>query len=303
MNGPRFSPAVGAVIGLLVLGCENGPTPTEVRHSPRGGDASLLASANAEILHTYHNSLGQEATSLIPADATKLLPLLPAGYSVVPAAALGIGDQSDGIVALANFRGFDQTVDGISSGKQEYVAVWVAIVVAEPAEAAEAGLSISGAFHLYALSAYVNSAQAFASMQGADMPVELVNLIDYQRGMDDATGVGDLIVTVPAKEAPFFSFNHSGQGYFPTPGSLDAVFWKDGRKGKVALHYHGEPFRLGNAISQIYTDPQSTLGKLIEGGGWGSCPSDASTGYGCVIAPAFNLRYDEGSVGALLSIE
>lgn len=299
----RYSTALGAILGLLVLGCESTTNPTEVRLSQQGGDAFLLTPANAEILHTYRNSLGHEVTSLIPVNASKLLPLLPAGYGIVPAAILGIGGESDGVVVLANFRGFDQAVDATNPGKQEYVGIWVAILVAEPAEAVEAGVSIPGAFHLYALAAYVNSAQVFASLQAADMPVELVNRIDYQRGMDDASGVGDLIVRVPAKDAPFFSFNHSEQGYFPAPGSLDAVFWNDGRKGKAALHYHGEPFRLGNAISQIYTDPQSTLGILIDGGGWGPCPPDTSTGYGCVIAPSFNLRYDQGSVGTLWLIE
>lgn len=301
MTRATLRTAVCALLGLLIQGCESTPNPTEVGLSHQGADAFLRSPANAGILHTYSNSLGHEVASLIPVDATKLVPLLPAGYDIVSAAALGVGAPSDGIVVLANFRGFDQTVDARNAG-QEYVSVWVAILVAEPAEAAEVGVDIPGAFHGYALGAHVNSAEVFASLQIADLPVELLGSIGYQRGMDDASGVGDVLVTVPAKDAPFSSFHHSEQGYAPA-GAVDAVFWYDGRMGRAALHYHGEHSRQGFAVSQIYTEAQGALGSLIDGGGWGPCDPDPVTGHSCVIAPAFNLRYDEGSVGRLLLVE
>lgn len=175
--------------------------------------------------------------------------------------------------------------------------------MAEPPEAVAAGVSIPGAFHGYALAAYLNNGQVFATLQSADMPVALLNQIDYQRGMDDASGIGDLIVNVPAKDSPFYSFSHSEQGYGPVPGELDAVFWHNGRDGKVALHYRGRLPRQGMAISRIYAGPQSTWGVLLNGGGVAPCPSDLETGYNCVIAPSFNLRYDEGSVGRLVLVK
>jgi hypothetical protein len=98
------------------------------------------------------------------------------------------------------------------------------------------------------------------------------------------------------------TFN-TGLGYAPAPGAFNAVFWHDRHHEKVALHYLDEPYRIGNAISQIYTKPDSPFEALFEGGGLGPCPTDPETGYSCVTVPSLNLRYDEGSDGHLLLID
>ena len=94
---------------------------------------SLGARAEVELLHTYGNSLGQEVANVIAVSASKLLPLLPAGYNLVPAASLGFGRPDQGIVAIANFRGIAPTVDGKKPSNQNQVAVDVGILVVEPA--------------------------------------------------------------------------------------------------------------------------------------------------------------------------
>lgn len=288
---------------------------------------SSAARANVTVLHTYSGSLGQEVANLIAVNASKLRPLLPTGYSIVPAASLGIGGPDQGVVVVANFRGIDPTVDDKKPSNQNEVAIDVAILVAEPPEAAEAGVSIPGAFHFYTLAIFTNHAQYFASLQSADMPVELVtgenspsrcwrkfhepaeqsaesaNEIDYQRAMNDTSGVGTLNVSVPAKDSPFYSFNYSEQGYLPVPGALEAVFWYAGRKGKAMLHFHDAPFRQGSAVSRIYTQPRSTLDILFDGGGLGPCLPDPATNYNCILAPSFNLRYDRGTAGTLLLVD
>ena len=193
-------------------------------------------------------------------------------------------------------------MDDKALSTQEMVAIRVGIVITEPPEAVDVGVNIPGAYHLYALAKYINVAPNAASLQLADLPVEFVNKIDYQRTTDDATGIGGLNVSVPAKDSPFYSVNE-GLGYDPVPGVLTATFWYDGRKGKVALPFVGVPFRQGSAISYIYTKPQSTWDLLFNGGGLGPCAPDPRTGYNCVIAPSFNIRYDEGSDGTLWLIE
>jgi hypothetical protein len=260
------------------------------------------ARAEVELLHTYGSSLGQEVTSVIAVSASKLLPLLPTGYTLLPAASLGVGGPDQGIVALVNFRGIDPTVDDEKPRKQNQVNIDIGILVVEPAEAVEAGVSIPGAFHLYLLAIYTDDARYAASLRQADIPVEFVNKISYQRNMNDATGVGDLIVSVPSKESPLHTFN-SGQGYEPDAGALNAVFWHDGGNGKAALHFRNQPFRQGTASSRIYTQPNSTWETLFEGGGLGSCDPDPETGYSCVTAPAFNFRWDGGSDGTLVLVE
>jgi hypothetical protein len=265
-------------------------------------DQSPAAQADVKVVHTYGSSLGQEVANVIAVSASKLLPLLPAGYNIVPAASLGFGEADQGIVAIANYRGIDPTVDNKKSATKNQIAIDLGIVVAEPAQAVEAGVSIPGAFHLYTLAIYTNDARYAASLRRADMPVEFENKISYQREMNDATGVGDLIVTVPSKDTPFRTLN-SGQGYAPAVGAFNAVFWHDGRKGKAVLHFRDQPFRLGTAASHIYTQPDSAWETLLHGGGLGPCASDPRTGFSCVTAPSLNLRYDEGSVGTLSLID
>jgi hypothetical protein len=106
--------------------------------------------------HTYSDSLGQEVDNLVAVDASRLQPLLPPGYVIVPASNFfGVGRANQGVVAIANFRGMHPLIDGISVLDND-VAIDVGIVVAEPAAAAGAGLSIPGAFHLYTLAIYTN---------------------------------------------------------------------------------------------------------------------------------------------------
>lgn len=263
---------------------------------------TATARADVEVLHTYGNSLGQEVLNVIAVNASKLLPLLPSGYNLVPASAVGFGGPDHGIVVIANFRGIDPTVDHRKPLKQNQVAIDVAILVFEPGEAAQAGVNIPGAFHVYALAIYTNDARYAASLRRAEIPVEFVNKIDYQRSMNDATGVGELIVSVPSHDSPFATFS-SSLGYAPVPGAFNAVFWHDGGKGKAVLHFLDQPFRQGTAISRVYTQPASTWDNLLDGGGLGPCDPHPATGYRCLIAPAVNLRYDEGAVGKLQLIQ
>jgi hypothetical protein len=262
---------------------------------------SASARADVELLHTYGNSQGQEVVNVVAISASKLFPLLPAGYNLVPAASVGFGGPDQGIVVIANFRGIDPTVDRRTPLNENQVAIDVAILVVEPGEAVQAGVSVPGAFHFYALAIYTNDARYAASLRRADIPVEFVSKIGYQRDMDDATGVGDLIVSVPSKDSPFQTFS-SGGGYVPMHGAFNAAFWHDGQRGQAVLHFLDQPFRQGTAISHIYTQPNSTWDALFDGGGLGPCDPHPETGYRCVIAPALNLRYDEGTRGRLLLI-
>ena len=125
-------------------------------------------------------------------------------------------------------------------------------MVAEPPETASAGLSAPGAFHLYALGIYTNNLVFEGVLSLTGLPVEYVPAIRYQRDMDDAAGVGDVLVEVPGKDSPFKTVN-TGFSYAPMTGTLNAVFWYNCRNGKTALHYHNTPYRIGNASSQIYT--------------------------------------------------
>jgi hypothetical protein len=257
------------------------------------------ADAGTMLLHTYESSLGHEVTSVIAVNNPKLTPLLPGGYSVVPASALGLGGPDQGLVAMVNFQGFDQATD---NGQQhDQVVIDLAILVAEPAAAVQAGVSIPGAFHFYTLAIYTDDAQYAASLRDADMPVEFVNNIGYQRGIDDGSGFGDLTVTFPPDNA-LFKTVASAFGYLPAAGALDAIFWYEALQGTAALHYHDTPFRQGNALSEVFIQPQSRWEDLLIDGGLGPCLPDPVTGYGCVAAPALNFRYDEGSAGRLLLI-
>ena len=134
------------------------------------GVLSLLGQASGvraevQFLHTYGSSLGQEVANVIAVSASKLLPLLPAEYNLIPASSLGFGRADQGIVVIANFRGIDPTVDGGRPSKQNQVAVDVGILVVEPAEATEAKVNIPGAFHLYMLAIYTNDARYAASLR------------------------------------------------------------------------------------------------------------------------------------------
>jgi hypothetical protein len=258
--------------------------------------------ANATILHSYRSEQGQEVINIIPVEQEKLYSLLPQGYQIVPAASLGFGGADQGIVAITNFRGFGSTVDGKETNLTQ-VSISVSIVIAEPSDAAKVGLDIPGAPHVYTLQIYTNDAQYAASLQSGGMPVEFVEDIEYERNMDDASGVGNLFVNVPANDSPLMTLS-SGQGYFPVPGALNGVFWADREdKDKVALHFLDEPFRQGNAIGQILTQSQTRWNTLFDGGGLGSCPTVPEPGYDCIIAPSLNLRFDGGTRGELILVD
>ncbi len=262
------------------------------------GLLGFVGRANAEVLHHYSSSLGQELTSVIAVSTSKLLPLVPTAYTIVPASALLVGRPDQGIVALVNFRGFNPTVDQRRSNHEPQITIDLGILVAEPAEAAAVGLSIPGAFHFYTLAILTNDNHYAASLHDARMPANFINKISYQRSMNDATGVGDLAVRVPAHNPLFFSLN-TGQGYALAPGALNAAFWHDGQKGKAVLSFSNQPFRQGNAISQLYTRPHSPLDTLVAGEALGPCPPDPNSGYSCIITAALNFRYDQGTVGKL----
>ena len=239
---------------------------------------SSVVLAEVETLYTYDSSLGHEVTNVIVVSLSKLTPMLPTGYAAVPASLLGFGGTDQGLVVIANVRGFNPAVDGKKPSKHDQVDIDVAIVVFEPAGAAEAGVSIPGAFHLYALAIYTDDSRYAETLRKADMPVRFVNKITYERAMNDATGIGELIVNVPSKSNPLKTVN-SGQGYAPAPGAFNVVSWHDDSHEKAILHFRNEPFRQGVAVSQIYTHPESEWQMLFDGGGLGACPPDPETGY------------------------
>jgi hypothetical protein len=174
----------------------------------------------------------------------------------------------------------------------------VAILVAEPAQAAAAGLSFPGAFHLYTLARYSNDAPYFASLTSADIPIEFVPKLTYQRQIDDKTGVGQLAVNIPVKDSSFATFN-TVTGYIDT-GSLHAIFWHNGRHGITALNFNVPVIRQANGFSQVFTQPGSMLSTLITGGGFGPCMQDPETGFGCVLTPSLSFSFDKGDTGQLL---
>ena len=131
------------------------------------------------------------------------------------------------------------------------------------------GLNIAGAFHVYALAVLTNDAQYAASFYQTGFPVEYVTRIEYQRGVNDATGVG-VSIRVPAERSPFSTLS-TGQGYARAPGAFNTVFWHDGKKGKTVLHFFDQLFSQGTAISKIYTQPGSRWDNLFSGGGLGPC--------------------------------
>jgi hypothetical protein len=125
--------------------------------------------------------------------------------------------------------------------------------------------------------------------------------ITYDRQIDDATGVGTLAVSLPDRMAPFHS-RTDAFGYQPA-AAFDAIFWHAARQGVLALQFHHDPVRQGQALSQLYAGPESRWGRLLLDGGLGSCPADPASGDGCVRTPALNVRYDQGATGRLLQID
>ena len=266
------------------------------------GNSALCRAADQQTrtVHTYRNVSGVEIANVTAVDIAKLISLVPAGYSILPAAAVGFGGQDQGVVAIANFRGLTPMVDQRTTGRVQQLAVDIGILVSQPGKAAMAGLDIPGAFHFYTLAIYSDDARYVASLRDADMPASFRNII-YNRTIDDTTGIGDLTVVVPDSKSPLASHN-VGLTLEPAVGAFDTIFWYNGKRGTVALHFKDEPFRTGGANSQIYALRDSTLGNLLLGGGLGQCASDPKLVFTCVASPSLNLLYPQGTVGSLFLI-
>jgi hypothetical protein len=241
-----------------------------------------------------------EIANLVAVDSTKLAPLVPTAYSMIPAAALGIGRLDQGILLVNPYRGFDPTVDGALPSQPTEVAVDIGVLVAEPKAAIDTNVNIPGAYHFYTLAIYTDNASYAASLLDASFPVELVSGINYDRAIDEASGVGTLTVGIPVPASPLGIFD-AAFGYAPA-GALDAIFWHDSSLGAASLHFHDDPFRQGDAFGQIYTQPFSRWDDLLSGGGIGPCASDPITGFHCIAVPALNLLHDEGGVGQLVVV-
>lgn len=258
------------------------------------------ARAETKLIHTYPTASAKEVVNTIPVSAANLVPLLPDDYQLVPAAALGVGGWDQGIVVIVNFQGANGGVDGRMSSKWPRTVIDIGILVSEPAAAELAGVDIPGAFHFYSLAFYTDDDEYAASLRSADMPVEFVPRITYERQID-AAGEGTLTVGVPSKDSPFYSASMAF-GHAPA-GALNAVFWYAGKKGTAALHFQHETHEQGQAQSVIFTPPGSPLNVLLEGGGFGPGPTDPETGYESVITPSLNILYPQGALGRLLLIE
>lgn len=257
------------------------------------------AYAEVDVLHTYTVSRGHEVDNLIAVNASKLKRFLPAGYTLVPASELGVGNANQGIVTIVNFEGLDPAVDDRPPAAENRAAIDVAILVTEPSQAAEAGVAFPGAFHFYTLAMYSNDAPYVASLRRTDMPITFDPKLIYQRTIDDVSGVGDLVVNVSAPRSSFKTVSNA-LGFGTQQGPLHAIFWYDGQQGKTALHFEVPVFRQGDASGQVFMQPGSTLAFLLEGGGTGPCPPDPETGYLCVNAPSISFSFDAGDTGRLL---
>lgn len=307
MNARR---AIGLGTLVITLGaapaCDGdagGGSPADsVTQALPGEPLSEPDPAGVRLLHTYSKSTAVELVSAIPVDADKLTGLLPAGYTVRSAADVGLGEPQQGLVLIANFRGEDPKIDDRARGRETQVAVDLGIFVNQPAGAAAAGVDMESAFQFYALAIYTDDAPYAASLRAADMPVEHIHDILYDRQMDDLSGIGKLRVRIRTNKPLLLSVN-KGLEYATVGDALDAVFWYEGKRGTAVLHFHDIPLEQGNGKSKVFTPPGSMLEELISGGGLGPCAPDPVTGYPCVLSRAMNLRYRNGSTGRLLLLE
>jgi hypothetical protein len=103
----------------------------------------FIASAQAQVLHTYENSTGHEVVNVIAVDMAKLRPLVPADYTIVPASAVMFGRPDQGIVTIANFQGLNPVVDHNPGDRRPQVDIDLAILIAEPPSAASIGLNLA----------------------------------------------------------------------------------------------------------------------------------------------------------------
>jgi hypothetical protein len=248
------------------------------------------------VVHTYGTGFAAEVANTIPVSAAKLAPLLPDGYELAPAAALGLGGSDQGLVVIFNFYGLNNTIDRKTSRKKSSTRIDLLILVQKPAAAGEIGADIPAAYHFYSLAFFTNDTDFAASLKSADMPVEFVPRISFERDIDDA-GQGAITVSVPSRNSPFLSFTEAF-GHAPA-APLNGVFWYEGKKGTAALHFQIDEPEQGQALSLIYTEPESPLNVLLTDGGLGPGPTDPETGYPSVLTPSLNLWYPHGSRGRL----
>lgn len=268
---------------------------------------ALASAANAaspqgeiRVLHTYHTRFATEVAHTTPVPAANLAPLLPDGYELAPVALLGLGGWDEGLVVIFNFHGSENSIDRHRLRKPASTRIDLLVWVIEPASAKLIGADIPGACHFYSLAYYTDDSEFVASLRSADMPVELVPKIRYERDMD-LSGAGTLAVTVPSRCTPFYS-NNTAFGHAPA-GPLNGIFWHESKRGTAALHFQIDVTEQGQAQSLIFTEPGSTLNQLLAGGSFGPGPPDPVTGYESVLSPTLNLFYPQGSVGRLLLIK
>ncbi|MEV5314162.1 hypothetical protein [Streptomyces sp. NPDC052610] len=244
-------------------------------------------------------SFATEMANAVRVDKAKLAPLLPEGYEPVPASALGLGSENDGVFVFVNVCNENFAIDGKVSQRTSLVNI-PSILVREPADAAAAGLNIPGAFHIYPLDIHIDDRAYVDSLRSADMPVHFIPDITHDRRIDDA-GVGDLTVRVPARKNPFSSLNE-GLGFTST-GRVDVIVWYEGDKGTAALTFRFDVAQQGPARSQVFTKPGTELNRILGGGGLGPGPTDPKTGFESIRTPSLSFQYPQGGSGSLILIK
>lgn len=93
------------------------------------GPLVALQERRARTLHTYSSTVGVEVAIVVPINSSKLAPLLPAGYHLLPAATVGLGGPDQGVLAFANFRGTNPSIDGGPRSSQDQVAIDALVAV------------------------------------------------------------------------------------------------------------------------------------------------------------------------------
>ena len=273
--------------------------PCAQKTTAAAATAATACCGSAKTLHTYAQALAQEIVSLVVVSAAKLAPLLPKGYTLVPAVAVGLGALDQGVVVVAQRRGIGATIDGGPAASKPEVNVYLGILIAPPAAAAGEGVLIPNAAHFYLLKLYTNEAAYADTFRSADMPVELVKPLVYLRNINDATGAGTDEVVVPDVKSPLAAAN-TGISLAPLPGATEGVFWHDGKLGTAGFYFRDAPRQLGNATSHIFTAPGTRWGSLFEGGGTGSCGSYA--GFACISSPAVKSLFPQGGQAFLFLV-
>ena len=77
-------------------------------------------------IHTLRTSAAAEVISAVTTSSAKLQPLLPPGYTVLPAVAFGVGTADQGVVAIASYRGYGLAINGGSLRRSlRWLLMWV----------------------------------------------------------------------------------------------------------------------------------------------------------------------------------